>query len=291
MERSSNLLTTVLIAGSVLLVAAVIGIFIYSGKANKLADEKDALLTERQANMEERQQLMAANQTLEAQLGDLREEMETQKEAHAEELRVRNNRIARLSRTNTETEMALQEKTIAFQELEVEWEQLKAQYAEVLSNWDDTKNELTQLTLQCQMLTDSINAARGLKAYNISPLTKWDRWICADRYNVYRAKRVDETYIDFEINGGFFAPHGNRTVHLVMAAPDGSIINPGGGMFSPTDASEQMPYTIMTDINYSGSPVKVDFTVVHSERLTPGTYGIQVYIGGELVRESSIILE
>jgi hypothetical protein len=44
----------------------------------------------------------------------------------------------------------------------------------------------------------------------------------------------------------------------------------------------------MQEIDYSGSYIPVEFIISNPEKLLPGTYTFQVYIGNELVRETYV---
>jgi hypothetical protein len=64
---------------------------------------------------------------------------------------------------------------------------LQAENVELKDELDLSRNLLEEGHEFQAALADSISAARPLRAYNINTLTKWDRWLCADRYNVDRA--------------------------------------------------------------------------------------------------------
>ena len=138
------------------------------------------------------------------------------------------------------------------------------------------RDRINLLEDEISALKESIEQSRGLNAYNIVPITKWDRWICADRYNVDIARRVDQILVTLEIDGSPFSKPGKRSVYLNLIDPEGNLMYPQGDGF---------PYTQKTEISYDGKYVPVEFTIDNPSRLYPGEYTIQVYIDKELVRE------
>jgi hypothetical protein len=207
-----------------------------------------------------------------------------------EELRSRNAQISGL-RARAHEVIELRKQVEEFKLMQADFERLQEVHDSLLLNYEELDGQYKVLTDQMQALQDSVDAVRALSAYNIYPLTKWERWLWADRYNVSQARRVDQTDITFEIAGTPFAVTGERTVYLTMLNPEGQVMYPSAETFMRTDTGEAIPYTQKQEIDFSGENVPVRFKVEHPENLDPGTYRIEVYVDGNLIRTKEINLE
>jgi hypothetical protein len=282
---------TALIVVSILLILSVVGNVVLMFRSSRLADERDVARGEVTVGTQRIAELTAETQAQEATIQTLRREkaeLETQLTA---ELEGRDARVAQLSRqvsSLTRETTALREEVANRDELLLT---LQAENVELKDELDLSRNLLEEGHEFQAALADSISAARPLRAYNINTLTKWDRWLCADRYNVDRARRVDETQVTFEVAGTVFSREGAREVHLVMVTPEGEVINQPGQTFTNRETGEQEAYTQMRTINYAREPERISFTVQHDERLAPGVYQMQVFIDGRLARMGTMRLE
>ncbi len=287
-QKRNLLIAAVILA--VLLIISLIVNFSFSSRNNQLNDEKIALQVEVRSNLDQIEGLNVEKSGLEADLAGLEAELEALKEAHAEEIRQRDIRISRLGRTAAEVE-ELRKKLADYEALKERHGELEGQYAELLARWDETTTELELLSQKHQELQDEVAAAMRLKAYNINTLTKWDRWLWPDRYNIFRARRVNQTFVNFEINGSRFVPHGDHQVHLIMKNPQGDVMYPAAEIFYPAHASDGAYFTKAREVSYAGEPVQLHFTINHPERLEAGQYVVEVYINEELARTTTLALD
>ncbi len=278
-----------LIILGVLLGLSIIGIIIFMTRSGRLADEKEMALSENQLLVIEKENLTEEKQNLEANVEELNNRIRELQETKEEELREKDVRIARLSRVAAEVS-ALRDEVAAYKLMEEQYEQLQKDFAELQTELNTLKIEHDELAEEYQKLTDSVQLAKPMQVYNINSLTKWNRWLCADRFNVERARRVDETRINFEIDGSLFTHTGERDVHLIMETPAGEIVNPSQETFVITNSEIDSPYTKMRTIDYQNEPVYLRFNIQHEERLDPGTYVVKVYIDGHLTRTSDLRL-
>ena len=203
------------------------------------------------------------------------------------------NRDAQISTLRSRTHQAeqMRKKIEEYKIMEGEFKELQEQYTALLSDQENLENEIEKINGELKVLRDSILISSRLNAYNISPLTKWERWLFADRYYVFRARRVNETAISFEIAGNDFTMPGNRMLYLNMLDPNGSVMYASSERFTIKETGEESPYTQKKKINYSGDNLPMNFIVSHPDRLEPGTYRIKVYIDGELIRTGEIRFE
>ena len=274
----------------ILLLLALIFLIIFAIRAGRLSDENESLQSDKQILMDEYQRMKTERDASREETADFEAEVERLQLAHEEEIRSRDARISGLRARATEVTQ-LRQQIDEFKLMQADYERLQEQHAGLVAEHEVLNDQFNVLSEQFTMLQDSVDVSRGLHVYNISTLTKWDRWLWADRYNVSRARRVDQTFVNFEIGGTPFTRTGERTVYLNMLDPLGIIMYPGAETFQITATGEELPFTKMKEINFTGEFVPVNFTIDHPERLDPGTYNIRVYIDGEFLRSKEIVFE
>jgi uncharacterized membrane protein len=280
-----------LIALAVLLAIAIAGNIIYMNRSGKLTDEKE--------------QLEALNQSLQLEINELKETivvkdeliaehlaaMELLKEEHAATIAEKETRIANLGwRVNTrskELEEAREENLL----LIAEKEEMEHQHKLLSEEMNAMRAEMDELAASHQELLKEAEMNKDMNVYNMCLLTKWDRLICADRYNVSKARRVDHTLINFELDGSTFAETGNKTIHLVMLNPEGMVMYENPDMFRIEETGEEIAFTRMQQVNYTSEPVKVIFDIIHPDKLQAGNYNLMVYVDGKLSRVKEVVLE
>ena len=290
-DRKMRNQRTALIVVSILLILSVVGNVVLMFRSSRLADERDVARGEVTISKQRIAELTAETQAQQATIQALRTEKAELEAQLTAELEGRDARVAQLTR-----QVASLTRQVRNLEEEVENREdlvrtLQADNVELHEELELARSMLEEGHELQAALADSISAARPLRAYHINTLTKWDRWLCPDRYNVDRARRVDETHITFEVAGTVFSPEGNREVHLVMLTPEGEVINQPGQTFTNRETGEQQPYTQMRTINYAREPERLSFTIAHDERLASGVYQMQVFIDGRLARRGTMRLE
>ena len=288
-QTGKNMRIGLIILG-ILLLLSVIFLIVFAIRGGKLADENESLEADKQVLMDEYQRMRTQRDESRQNVADLQAETERIKIAHEEELRNRDVRISGLSARAAEV-TRLRQQVDEYKLMQTDFEMLQEQHAGLVAEHEVLNDQFNVLSDQLTMLQDSVNVSRGLHVYNISPLTKWERWLWADRYNVSQARRVDETHVSFEIGGTPFTRPGNRTVYLNMLDPQGIIMYPGAETFLITATGEDVPYTKKKDVNFTGEYIPVNFTIGHPERLAPGNYNIRIYIDGEFLRSKEVVFE
>ncbi|MBW6479945.1 MAG: hypothetical protein K0B37_10990 [Bacteroidales bacterium] len=289
-NQSSKSMRIGLIILGILLLLSLVFLIIFAVRSSRLTNETESLQGDKEILMDEYQRMKTERDESSKEAADFQAEVERMQVAHEEEIRSRDAQISGLRARATEVTQ-LRQQVDEFKLMQADYERLQEQHAGLVAEHEVLNDQLNVLSEQFTMLQDSVDVNRGLHVYNISPLTKWERWLWADRYNVSRARRVDQTFISFEIGGTPFTRPGNRTVYLNMLDPQGIIMYPGAETFQITATGEEVPFTQKKDINYTGEFIPVNFTINHPETLSPGTYNIRVYIDGEFLRSEEIVFE
>lgn len=281
--------STIILA--ILLILAIVFGIMYMLRSGRLSDEKDQLMAQNEqlrAEIERQNESLALKDEL-IEEGKVR--IEELNEEHAAIVAEKDQRIANLGwRVNTrskELEEAREENVLLLAEKEA----LREQQQLLNEELNKLNQDLAELAAKHEDLLQQVDQAKPLKVYNMCILTKWEKRICADRYNISKARRVDHTFINFEIDGSLFSETGLKDVHLVMIDPQGEVMYASAGSFTAKDTGDELFYTEMMQINFDNQPVRVEFNVIHPERLKPGTYKVNAYVEGILSRTKEMLLE
>lgn len=276
---------------AVLLVIAVIFSFRYSNRAGRLSDEKDQLIAQVDKLKSDLSELNESLYLKDAIIAEKDTLIDQLRKEHASIIEEKDRRIANLGwRVNTRSK-ELEEANEKNVLLVAENDALATQQDLLNDELARLRQELNTLTSVHEQLLQQVELTKELKVYNMNLLTKWERRICPDRYNVSKARRVDYTFINFEIDGTVFTETGTKNVHLVMTDPMGEIMNATSDLFVIKDSGYESAYTDMQQINYDNTPVLVEFNILHPERLMAGTYQINAYVDGVLSRTKEMVLE
>lgn len=284
-------LQTWLIVVSAILLLSIIGNIIYMTRSGRLSDEKEELVIEKAALQTENVVLSETVEVKDSIIEEHKEKLELLAEEHEAMVREKDARIAQLSRRATAAAQELEEQKEVNDELTAEMEALEHKIEELTNEIYLKKQEMDALAAAYELLQEQAREAEPLNVYNICVLTKWDRWLCADRYNVSRARRVDHTSIRFEVAGTTFSETGTKDIHLLLYNPDDELMYASPQVFTIAETGEESAYTQMREIEYDHEPVALEFDIIHPERLQTGSYKVEVYVDGTLSRTKEMLLE
>jgi len=291
LERQSATRKNAAIVIGVILLLSIVGNIILLVQSSRMSDEKDELQAEKEVVISEKEKVEESNRQYREEIEAVNREKEELEEKLGEmedEIRAKDSRIAQLSREAAEAE-DLRNKLAEYENLEEDYEELLEEREKLAQDLEDVKNRHASLQTEHDQLLERKEEAKKLYAYNICVKNRQLRWICSDRY-VERARRADQTFIDFEIDGSLFAESGPRTVHVVLYDPANNVMYPGDETFTLEDGTES-EYTKTRTVEWDQEPAHVSFMVEHPERLDDGTYLVEVYIEGRFVAEGDFVLE
>jgi len=295
-QGTKNLQIGLIVVAAVLLLS-IIGNIIYMSRSGRLADEKEQVVSEKEALQTEKNVLNEAIEVKDGIIEERNEKLELLAEEHEVLIAEKDARIAQLNRQVSARASDLEEQKELNDELSEAKEALEHQIEELKDEIYTLEQEMDALAVAYEQLEAKSKEAARMNAYHINVLTKWDRWLCADRYNVSRARRVDETLIGFEVDGSIFTEAGSKTIHMLMYDPNDELMYPSADTFHTVDEMEEgtelgeMAYTEMREIEYAHEPVMLEFNLVHEDRLQAGPYRIEIYIDGRLARTKVVSLD
>lgn len=289
-KQKKWMLPSLIALGALLLISLALTIIFIVGKSNA-NKENELLRQEQMALVDEVSRVEAEKDGHKKHIIELEENIAALLSTSEEQLQAKQAEISALWRRYNREAERLQEQIEAFMEMKEDYEKIHTQYTQLLGEYEYLDHKHNKVRKAYSNLADSIEKSRQLQVFHISPMTKWERWLWADRYHIDRASRVDQTTIRFEVAGNLFVPHGSRTIYLSMIDPQGSIMYPTGDTFVEKETNEPVSFTAKQEAIFTGAPVPMRFTVQHPDRLTPGEYMIQVYIDGALVRSEPMTLQ
>lgn len=289
-EKQNTAMKTALIILGILLLLAIAGMTIFIVKEGRVSDKNISLENDKQILMDEYQRMKTERDNSRQQTAEVKADFEKLQSDFEQQISSRDAQISGLRARATEV-VRLQKEIEEFKLMQTEYENLQNQHSALLLSKESLEAQFGLLTDRFETLQDSVDTSRGLHAYNINVLTKWDRWLWADRYNVSRARRVDQTNISMELAGTPFTLPGNRTVYMNMISPVGEVMYPSTETFEILNTGEQTHFTQMKEINFTGETIPLNFTVNHPEKLDAGIYLIRIYADGKLLRTKQIEFE
>lgn len=106
---------------------------------------------------------------------------------------------------------------------------------------------------------------------------------------VSKAKQAEKLVTEFVLAANDLAIPGERTVYVRIITPDADILGaPDGGRF--TFAGESIPYSAKRAVDYQGEDLPVSI-YYDTTGLYPGQYTVMVYVDGQMVGQSDVILK
>lgn len=164
---------------------------------------------------------------------------------------------------------------------------LKTEVVGMQENINKEKEKSQALAKDKDALTEKINQAAVLQAYGIK----------ADGIRIKggkkeefedKAKRVEKLKITFTLAKNPLVADGPKTVYVRIARPDNAILNDGKSF---DFEGKQIMYSLSEDFYYQGKPVNVSLYYEKSDRIVPGSYNIAVFMDGNDIGQTSLILK
>lgn len=185
------------------------------------------------------------------------------------------------------------------QKYQKEVEELKQQVNVLTAENDTLKKDVQELTYQNQtiekenmLLTTQVTAAAVLKAVDFAFISvKGDK---EDKEDEFKANRLKELVISFNILENVVAQTGERKIFVVYKNPDGSILKDMGGQGGKFSIDgKEMIYSCMKTINYDKSTqkVSVQYKKPKDADFQKGKQTVEVYCDGFKIGTGSFNLK
>ncbi|MBS9523211.1 hypothetical protein KI659_04185 [Litoribacter alkaliphilus] len=200
------------------------------------------------------------------------EERTTDRKRSATEIASLNRKIdgySTLLREKDSEILALREQN---QELYSENKQLKSTQAEI-------EEEVAQLNIKQQQLTEKVTKAERLRAENIVVAAVNSRG--REREDNFRNRQLDKLKISFDLTENDLTPAGTKDIFVQVIAPNNQVIFDiarGSGTFD-LEGKEEF-FTAKQDILYNNSSQKLTYYYEKGSDYAPGTYKVRIFADG-----------
>ncbi|WP_143960720.1 hypothetical protein [Litoribacter populi] len=158
------------------------------------------------------------------------------------------------------------------QELYTENKQLKTTQAEI-------EEEVAQLNIKQQQLTEKVTKAERLRAENILVAAVNSRG--REREDNFRNRQLDKLKISFDLIENEITPAGTKDIFVQVIAPNNQVIFDiarGSGTFD-LEGKEEF-FTAKQDILYNNTSQKLTYYYEKGTDYAPGTYKVRIFADG-----------
>ncbi len=280
-----------LIVLAAILLLSIIGNIIYMTRSGRLSSENEQLTAQKEVIESEKTMLEKAIEEKEGMIEDYKARLDSLNQRHEELMKEKDARIAYLGRRAAANANDLKEAEEKNNKLDGKLTELEKELEELTAELNDLQQQFDALTRAHEQITEKAKKAEPLNVYHLYMLNKWDRWLCADRYNVSKARRTDHTFICFEVDGTVFTKPGSREVVMLLFDPDGELMYGSADVFIMEETGSESAYTKKRTIEYDNEPLHLSFEIEHPHRLQAGTYRMEVYVEGTLKRSTEMLLD
>jgi hypothetical protein len=164
-------------------------------------------------------------------------------------------------------------------------EQLTAENRTVTAKYNQATQTVSQLSLEKEKLTETIQMASQLDASNISV-------ICLNRKNKTTDKigKTDKIEIRFMINKNITATPGEKIIYIRIQKPDDDVlVKSRANVF--IYENKEINYSAKRNIEYTGEEYPMSIYWQVEEYLMPGTYRVDIFADGNRIGQKSFRLE
>ena len=169
---------------------------------------------------------------------------------------------------------------------------LKDENVKIKTKFEKEQVKTTELTKDKEQLSEKVNLASTLKAYNIKGVPIRLKSGGKKEDVTDKAKRADKIKVTFTLSENLIAASGSKTIYLRIARPDGKIMMAGQGTEYSFDYNGQkIQYSMKKEIDYQNKALDITLYWDKTESLTAGAYVASVFTDGYLIGESQFALK
>lgn len=162
-------------------------------------------------------------------------------------------------------------------------QQLTAENEMVKTENDRYRSENDELVDRNTELLTTIEDASIVNASHISVI-----FLNGRDKETSKSSKIEKLKINFTLSANKLASSGQKTVYLRIKRPDGYLIS-SGSTFTAGDT--QLAYTDSRIITYENQALDVSVYHKVTETLSVGKYVVSLYMDGNMIGESSFIIE
>jgi cytochrome c556 len=162
---------------------------------------------------------------------------------------------------------------------------------EVATAQDDIKKEKDKnqtLSKDKDDLTQQITNAAVLQAYGVQATGIRFKSGGKKEEIVDKAKRTEKIKITFTLAKNPLVQPGPKKVYVRIARPDNAILQDGQSF---EYQGKQIMYSLVKDVNYTGSPVNITMYYEKTDRIIAGSYNIAVFSDDQEIGQTTLVLK
>jgi len=245
-----------------------------------LTEEKDSLANELRMMMYGYDTLKTSNDTLSAQIS--RERTRIQKLL---EINASNAQLIRKYKAEISTMRDIMKSYIVqIDSLNTRNQALTAENVEIKQQMTAVQESNVELEKTRDELTSKVNVASVIQAKDIVAMA-----LNKKRKETDVIKRLDKVRVCFTLRENPIAEAGNKIVYLRVVRPDQLVITP-----SPENLfevrGEQLIYSANRAVDYANADIEMCIFLDNTGDFIPGTYSVELYLGGEEIGSSEFTL-
>lgn len=191
--------------------------------------------------------------------------------------------IAKLSREVGTLRKVLKSYVQQIDSLQARNELLRAENKTIKANFERATTEVRQLSSEKNELTNKVNLAAKLDATAI-------RVEALDKRGKLTRKisKMQTLAVRFSLAKNITAEVGNKTVYARILTPSDELLDQGKGQFS--FEGKNIAFSMSRQVEYNGEETPMVMYWQIEESLTPGTYRLTLFEGGNLIGSSNFTL-
>ena len=245
-----------------------------------LTEEKDSLANELRMMMYGYDTLKTSNDTLSAQIS--RERTRIQKLL---EINASNAQLIRKYKAEISTMRDIMKSYIVqIDSLNTRNQALTAENVEIKQQITAVQESNVELEKTRDELTSKVNVASVIQAKDIIAMG-----LNKKRKETDVIKRLDKVRVCFTLRENPIAEAGNKIVYLRVVRPDQLVITPSPENLFEVQG-EQLIYSANRAVDYANADIEMCIFLDNTGDFIPGTYSVELYLGGEEIGSSEFTL-
>ena len=162
-------------------------------------------------------------------------------------------------------------------------EKLKDENTQITWKLQQTASQAARLTQANNALTERVQMASRLDAVNIQVAA------INNKGKTVKLDKADKLMLTFIIAKNITAPVGEQTIYVRLMKPNDDILKQtGSGTFQ--FENKEIAYSIKKSIEYDGEEHPEKLYLDIEEHLSPGTYRVVIFAGGNQIGSKSFVL-
>jgi flagellar basal body-associated protein FliL len=172
--------------------------------------------------------------------------------------------------------------------------ELKTENVEIRANFEREKMLTQELQKEKETLTEQVEEAGVLRAFNITAIPLNIRGIGGKQVETDRARRVDLIRVCYSLAANKFTPAGKRDVYVRIAQPDNMILVAGlGDDYSFMYKGNVMQYSMTREVDYQNEEIEICANWINRDTKEPmmtGTYVVTIFADDNEIGQTSFTL-